>query len=105
MKPRDIRERFYEKTIPEPNTGCLLWTASRNGSGYGTFALAWRRTAMAHRFAWELERGPVPPDLEVCHHCDTPACVNTSHLFVGTTSENKKDQVRKGRWKNPSPYL
>jgi hypothetical protein len=33
----------------------------------------------------------------VLHHCDEPACVNPSHLFVGTDLTNTADKIRKGR--------
>lgn len=51
----------------------------------------------AHRFAWEITFGPVPAGMIVCHHCDTPACVNPSHLFLGTHEDNAQDRERKGR--------
>jgi hypothetical protein len=31
-----LAERFEQKYIPEPNSGCWLWTASINYLGYGT---------------------------------------------------------------------
>jgi len=41
--------------------------------------------------------GPLPQDLNVCHHCDQPLCVRPSHWFIGTQQDNLLDMVKKGR--------
>lgn len=94
--PRPLAERFWEKV---DRTGtCWLWTAHCNNRGYGWFYDQRKnRPAFAHRIAWELENGPVPPGLHVLHHCDTPPCVRPLHLFTGTLADNSADMKAKGR--------
>ena len=33
----------------------------------------------------------------ILHQCDNPPCLNPSHLFPGSRSDNMKDAARKGR--------
>ncbi len=98
-----LRERFTRLCSPKDKNGCILWTGGKVPKGYGTISLGGEiadQHAYAHRVAWELARGPIPPGLHVLHKCDIPGCVAIDHLFLGTNAENVADMMSKGRGPN-----
>lgn len=87
-------DRFWLRV--DKSGDCWIWIGPKTGHGYGQFQSNKKRYK-AHRYAWELENGPIPIGLEACHRCDNPACVRPSHIFLATHAENMRDCSRKGR--------
>jgi hypothetical protein len=96
---KPLKERFEEKVMPEPNTGCWLWMGKVCTNGYGEFWPKPDVAEQAHRTAWILYVGPIPEGMNVLHKCDTRSCVNPLHLFLGTQKDNMQDCVKKGRFR------
>ena len=91
-----VKDRFEQKFIPEPNSGCWLWMEGVDKDGYGQFHGNGKNNR-AHRVSYELYVAPIPSGLQVLHKCDTPNCCNPDHLFLGTNMDNVEDKVQKNR--------
>ncbi len=109
MKYENHFERLKAKMVVSPSTGCWLWTGVvKKNRKYPShnYGLTWlpapgtkrgQRSVGAHRAMWIVLHGEPGEDLDVCHKCDTPLCINPDHLFLGTHQQNLADSRNNGR--------
>ncbi|URG17463.1 HNH endonuclease [Rhodococcus phage Mbo2] len=92
------REAFlwYMEGDQPTDTTPWMWGGLLDDDGYGIFIYGGKRTR-AHRAAYELFNGSIPPGLIVRHRNDTPPDCNPLNLLLGTHADNARDRVERGR--------
>jgi hypothetical protein len=98
-----MREYIEARVEKIPEVGCWIWLGHLHGSGYPRLYIG-TRPASAHRIAYETYIGEIPAGKVICHHCDTPSCVNPAHLYAGSRRDNRLDAVKKGRHRNADRF-
>lgn len=98
---KTVEDRFWEKVVIRGKDECWEWTSHVSIHGYGVFWLNGKNNG-AHRVSYVLANGEIPKHDSyhgfcVIHSCDNRKCVNPAHLSVGTTLDNVKDKIKKGR--------
>lgn len=92
-----ISERFWKYVlIVNDAHSCWPWQGASDEHGYGYFGVD-GKTVAAHRVAYLLSRGVLPPEMDVLHTCDYPPCERPDHLFLGTQQDNVQDMINKDR--------
>ena len=90
-------KRFNKKMRIDDN-GCWIYTGPKARNGYGEFVVSiCQKRVRAHRFAYEVAKGPIPEGMYCLHTCDVKHCVNPDHLYLGTHADNMRDRNMKGR--------
>jgi hypothetical protein len=91
----------YCRPITVDQNGCWNWLGSISTQGYGIF-----NHKPVYALAFRMDGGgDVPKDKVLCHQCNNKRCVNPSHLYIGTYSQNMIDAVMAGRGKlGPDGY-
>lgn len=101
MRKRSTEGRFWEKV--DKSGDCWIWTAYIDAKGYGQFN-ADGTIVRAHRYAYELENGPIPDGLQIDHRCRVTGCVNPAHLRLATNKQNCEHRggmgvsLHQGKW-------
>lgn len=90
------------KKVEVMPSGCWHWTGSRNRDGYGKIFIGShadnsRQWLTANRMMWIMVNGPIADDMEACHSCDNPPCVNPDHIFAAPHLVNMRDSIEKSR--------
>ena len=90
--PQPPIDRFWAKVERGPIAECWTWKAGTFKTGYGSFFPGCRAagSVLAHRWAYEHFRGPIPSGLELDHLCRNRRCVNPAHLETVTRMENMR---------------
>ena len=111
MERLSILEQHEDKWIPEPNTGCYLWTAALGGNVRSLQGIVgWNgKVLRVPRIVCEETNGPPPTSKHHAAHntpngCVGGLCVNGGHLRWATARQNaadippeeRSDRIRRG---------
>lgn len=100
-----LAARFWAKVDVRRPGECWPWTGGSSSNGYGYVSRGRRRSkVLAHRVAFTLANGPIPPGRQLDHTCHTAAalagecdggdscphrlCANPGHLEAVTPRIN-----------------
>ncbi|GAB2952146.1 hypothetical protein GCM10027280_45680 [Micromonospora polyrhachis] len=91
MSTRSLNAFFRGIASAPSMTACWIWGGQPSWDGYGKFGKGGHR---AHRRAYELAIGPIPPGMVIDHLCEVRVCVNPLHLRATTQRENVLRSVK-----------
>lgn len=88
--------KFQARIDKRGGDECWPYMGARCRDGYGSLRLGGVQTS-AHRLAYTLAFGEIPPGAHVRHKCDNPPCCNPAHLEAGSQLDNMRDKAERGR--------
>lgn len=88
--------RRTRRPLVERRGSCLIWLGPKNSNDYAYVDVN-RRRVLLHRLVHEIVHGPIEDRNVVRHTCDTPSCIEPSHLLQGTQLDNMRDMWDRGR--------
>lgn len=91
-----VQARFWSYVDKWESDQCWSWLGGRDEDGYGYFFVK-DASRKAHRVAYVIHHGELDTFSFVCHTCDNPSCVNSAHLWAGSSRQNIDDMIIKER--------
>lgn len=98
----DLRRQWEEvqayvmPQIKVAPSDCWEWQGHTNALGYAECGFG-GRTWIVTRLMYCATQGDFDPQMDICHTCDNPPCINPLHLWLGTRKQNSRDCIEKGR--------
>lgn len=91
MAKQFTREELIKEfwSYVDKSSSCWTWRLAKS-KGYGVFTYGKRLAGsrFAHRVAFVLAKGPIPPAMVIDHICRVRSCVNPDHLRLVTNAVN-----------------
>lgn len=84
-------------------TPCWIWTAAHHPDGYGLFTASGKQLR-ASRISYKQRYGVDPDQLDICHYCHYPPCINPDHTRRDTRHGNMQEAAQAGRIHNQAPF-
>lgn len=101
-----LAAKMEARVAVDPVSGCWNWTKSVNADGYGTGIYVDGKQTRAHRVAYLVSRGRLPPSgFSICHLCSNPSCCRPDHLTAGSAWNNAQDTIDAGRYRRSNKSL
>lgn len=114
----NLKSKIQNQTKQQPSPPdkgleqmCLIWTGYKDKGGYGRFTVN-AKPKGAHVISYMVSNNlsSIPKYnndgelLQVAHLCDVKACVEPTHLYLATVSQNAEDRIRNGLTRGEKHY-
>ena len=101
----NILERIESRIIEQRDGECWITTyKTTEDNPYPRTTINGTVKKLMH-IVWEAYNAePMPKNMDLCHTCDNPACINPEHLVPGTHAENMAQCAARGRKTHTSLY-